>query len=72
MRWYSVKKHKPPIETLCFVYTNNNYVYAARLIDGFSLDIWAPNTTCEDCICSIEKISGVTHFCIPDPVEIEK
>ncbi len=71
MRWYSIKKYIPPMEVICFIFTENNYIYAAKLIDSGSSDIWAIENTTEEGGTYTEKIYGITHFCIPEPIEIE-
>jgi hypothetical protein len=71
MKWYSVAKYKPPMEVMCWIFTENNYLYSGRLIDGEDYSVWAVD---QDCSCKDSntiQIHGVTHFCIPEPVEIE-
>jgi hypothetical protein len=72
MKWYSVKKYKPMTSTTCLIFTENNICYAARLESIDTPDVWIHDYYCEDCQeSSYEKIYGVTHFCVPDPVEID-
>lgn len=71
MQWYSVKTHEPPMETICLIFTENNYYYVGRLIDSSERDTWATDSECEGHGSLIHTVFNVTHFCIPDPVEIE-
>ena len=70
MRWYSVNTYKIPanigivfialsVDELC-VYKLSKYTYDART-DAFRWFDENDNT-----------FSQVTHFCIPDPIEIEE
>jgi len=71
MKWYSIKTHKPPMETVCLIFTENNYYYIAKLIDESNFSKWVVDNVCDEHGTYFETIYGVTHFCIPDPVEIE-
>lgn len=66
MKWYSVKKYKPPFcDMELFVYAGGTTIKAecCGMSDGsFSF------TDVEDDLL----IKDVTHFCIPDPIEIEE
>lgn len=73
MKWYSVKKYFPPISTDCLIFTENNVFFVAFLENKDIPDIWIHDYYCEDCKQSkYEKIFGVTHFALIDPVEIEE
>ena len=73
MKWYSVKKFSPPISTYCLIFTENNYTYVARLESKNTPNIWIHDYHCEKCENSAyEKIFGITHFAIIEPVEIEE
>lgn len=69
MKWYSVKTHIPPMDTVCLIFTENNYFYLGMLIDSSCYKTWVVDADCESCGSITEKIYGVTHFCIPDPIE---
>jgi hypothetical protein len=71
MKWYSIKKFSPPISTYCLIFTENKYSYVARL-ESSDLTTWIHDYHCEDCENSNwEKIYGVTHFCIIEPIELD-
>lgn len=65
MKWYSIKTHNAPQQTVCLVFTESNYYHLANAWDPTSPSVW---------LCPVDHhpIHGVTHFCIPDPVEIEQ
>lgn len=71
MKWYSVKKYMPPMHTDCLVFTENNYYYVARLIDSSDYAAWVADYECEEHGSYTQELCGITHFCIPDPIEIE-
>jgi len=66
MKWYSIKKYKAPVQTICFLMTELNMYYMGTL--GCSKDQrkWIIDYPDND-----ETINNVTHFLIPDPIEIE-
>ena len=81
MKWYSVKHYRPPANGYCLVRTENGAFYTAEWRNGDSDDPtnedqyssgWMMDTMCEEYSApeSID-IYGVTHFCIPEPVEKE-
>ena len=73
MKWYSIREYKPPIEVMCFIFTENNSFYCGQLIECDNPDVWSVNYTCEGCEEDGQyQVYGITHFCIPDPVELEK
>lgn len=72
MKWYSVRKYVPPMQTICLIFTECNYYYVGRLLDNEDPSIWVIDHECEEHGSYNEKIAGVTHFCIPDPIEIEE
>ena len=61
MKWLSVKKFKPINSTNCLIVYGNNSVEYAYVVDGLFFRLH-----------SDQILKNVTHFCIPDPVEIEK
>ncbi len=69
MRWYSVKKYIPPIKnTLYFVRVANGDIFVAKIEsynnDGRHIWISDDNMYFDD--------YQITHFCFPDPVEVEE
>lgn len=64
VNWFSVKKYLPPMQVLCLVVTDENYLYLAHLDTVHDVTVWTHETD--------GFVRGVTHFCIPDPVEIEE
>lgn len=79
MKWYSIKKYRPPARGYCLVRTEHGSFYSAEWRDG-SEDLhadnscgWMMESLSEDHGCpDYIEIFGVTHFCIPEPVEIEE
>lgn len=61
MKWYSVKKYKPPVDGNRYLVFAENEIYIA-----FCEDLYWMNYE------SGTLISEVTHFCIPDPIEVEE
>lgn len=73
MKWCSIKEFLAPTDTWCLIFTENNYTYVARLPDKDNPDCWVHDYDCEECQnSSHEKIYGVTHFCVIEPVPINK
>jgi len=69
MKWYSVKKFIAPASTNCLIFTENNATYVARLESIDTPSIWIHDYHCEECENSqYEKIYGVTHFSLIEPV----
>ena len=66
MKWYSIKKHRPPRKVICLVFTVCNYLYLATLNDSEDFSIWTNNSDEKD-----DVIHDVTHFCIPGPVKLD-
>ncbi len=60
MKWYSVNKYIPHIGAEYFV-SDSEFFYCAE----YTGSAW---------ICPINEIpiGDITHFCIPDPIEIEE
>jgi len=62
MKWYSVKKYKPVSGRIYFVVDTYGILWLARYF--------------ADCEWHEEEYNGtilyITHFCVPDPVEIEE
>jgi len=72
MKWYSIKKFSPQISTDYLIFTENNHRYVARLESKDTPDVWSHDYHCGECQNSAyQKIYGVTHFAIIEPVEIE-
>lgn len=81
MKWYSVKKYRPPAQGFCLIRTQNGVFFTAEWRGGSSdcegitqyNSGWCMDTLCEefDAPPYIE-IFGVTHFAIIDPIEIEE
>lgn len=69
MKWYSVKKYKIP--------ANNTFIFVTLSVDELCIFKMAKYTYCDKTddfrwIGEDDHImSQVTHFFIPDPVEIE-
>lgn len=72
MKWYSVKKHKLPASSI----DNMLVRYLSALSGEYRMEVahyfeneWVDTVNLE----SLE-VNGytVTHFCIPDPIEIEE
>lgn len=61
MKWYSVKKYKPIMGNE-YIVTDGDFVYASRFLPGRE---WV-DTSNDDC-----EIGNITHFCIPEPIEVE-
>jgi hypothetical protein len=71
MKWYSIKEFTPPGSTYCLIFTENSHTYVARQESLITPHIWIHDYHCEDCENSAyEEISGVTHFCVIEPVPI--
>lgn len=72
MKWYSVKKFKPALNSKVFAITENGdiwtatYCYDDKFTDGDGEEVVFVSDT--DCI----TLNAVTHFCIPDPIELEE
>lgn len=77
MKWYSVKKYRAFQDGYCLIRTENGSCYVAEWRDSREDSCadysrgWMMDTLSEEYggPCSIE-IFCVSHFCIPDPVEI--
>ncbi len=61
MKWYSVKKYIPLKDQSYFI-TDSEYFYEGRLSHNGN---WIDSSL--EC-----EIGNITHFCIPDPIEIEE
>ena len=67
MRWYSVKKYSPAgAVTDCMVRTKGGGLWMA------CNETYDKDTFKFVCNRTDEYIEDVTHFCIPEPVEIEE
>lgn len=68
MKWYSVKKYTPYNDIgVCLVMTENDDVTMATFGYWSHTDqyLWLSDI-------DAKPLEGVTHFCIPEPVEIEE
>ena len=78
MKWYSINKYRPPAEGFCLVRTEWGTFYSAEYRNGnedsnanYSHG-WMMATLCEEFGAPVHiELFGITHFCIPEPVEIE-
>jgi hypothetical protein len=71
MKWYSIKKFTPLISTQYLIFTENHYTYIARIESIDTPDVWINDYDCDKCDTSAyQKIYGVTHFSIIEPVEL--
>ncbi len=68
MKWYSVKKYKPFLDTPVFVATAYGDIWSARYVES-ALDSDEPGYMAD---MDSKLIGSVTHFCIPDLIEIEE
>lgn len=70
MKWYSVKKHKIP--------ANIGFLFVALEVEelcSYAIAIYKHDIITDQFSWFHEngnKLSQVTHFCIPDPIEIEE
>lgn len=61
MKWLSVKKHKPPEDIdEFFIISKTKELYIGWICDGIT---W---------VTEYGYAKDITHFCIPDPIEIEE
>ncbi len=79
MKWYSIKTHRPPASGYCLIRTEHGSFYCAEWRGGSddrhcdASHGWMIDTLCEESECEqYKEIFGVTHFSIPDAVEIFK
>ncbi len=79
MKWYSIKKYRPPADGYCFIRTEHGSFYSGEWRGGCEdkhsdrSHGWMIDTLCEESNCNqYKEIFGVTHFCIPEPIEIEQ
>ena len=83
MKWYSVKKYRPPSCQYVFIRAVNELSESEQLFDRYfvamiedfndieNLDAWEmANSALHADLRLVEY--NVTHFCIPEPVEIEE
>lgn len=70
MKWYSVKKYIPPYDSwiICRLQHKDGWeeYITAKYISCKEWDYGVFSKTCED----KENEFKITHFCIPDPIEI--
>jgi hypothetical protein len=69
MKWYSVKKYVPPDDCKLFVITDYGDIWTCKYT-AEHLDEYDGALFISDMDGMIVK--GITHFCIPDPIEIEE
>lgn len=81
MKWYSVKKYKPPLNQYVIVRADTKYddpIYFTASWVGFEWDVEVMERICDNdepnnCIDTIGNDNYIiTHFAIPAPVEIEE
>ncbi|CAK0742108.1 hypothetical protein CCP3SC1AL1_1170010 [Gammaproteobacteria bacterium] len=66
MKWYSVRTHKPSVTCSdCMVRTRGGGI---KLATNIEMPDGSYQWECFDG----DQINDVTHFCIPEPVEIEE
>ena len=68
MKWYCAKKYKPILSSKVFVITQNKAIWTADYAFDHNDDEEANAYFISD---MTGTILPVTHFCIPDPVEID-
>lgn len=68
MKWYSVKKHIPVLECSCTLLRLSNGKYSFLALGEYDTHGWMSWEHKE--LIEFDDYT-VTHFCIPDPVEIE-
>ncbi len=71
MKWYCVKKHKPYASNQdCFLVRTKSKIGLFHLqIADYEDGMWVDKESYE--LIEVDDIE-VTHFCIPDPIEIEE
>lgn len=68
MKWYSVKKYTPYNDIgVCFVMTENDDVCLAHFGYAAKTDEYRWLSDID-----MEPLEGITHFCIPEPVEFNE
>lgn len=65
MKWYSVKKYRPPFDG-SYICVWKNGISQLDLYNG---NWWFVNHNGEELKIHYDS---VTHFCIPDPIELEE
>jgi len=77
MKWYSIKKYRPPTGNFIFIrielgsgqYDRNIVAMCEDLNEVKNAAAW--EVMANDALDIDLSLYKVTHFCIPDPVEIE-
>ena len=71
MRWYSVKKHKPPADYQDYVLIRVKWKSGIHRIEvaHYEGGEWVDSVDRE---FIEDEDRNVTHFCIPEPIEIEE
>lgn len=64
MKWYPINKFRPPLGSVIIVSSQSGHMFMGEYTLDYS-DI--PTFYSDEGI----SISGITHFCIPDPVGID-
>ncbi len=72
MKWYDIKKFKPVLNSKVFVVTQDGHIWTATYCydDRFDEGTGEEIVFVSDTDCMI--LYSATHFCIPDPIEIEE
>ncbi len=68
MKWYSVKKYRPPCDCKIFIITDYGDIWTAKFTEEHSHKN-VGNAFISDMDGMI--VHCITHFCVPDPVGIE-
>ncbi len=69
MKWYSVKKYKPPSNCKMFAITDYGDIWTCEYTEEHShKDLGVVFVSDMD----RSPVHSITHFCIPDPIEIEE
>lgn len=68
MKWYSIREYKPAvIGVFCFIRVRQGRIYVAK-VESYSSNEFYQWVSEDNKYFDTED---VTHFCIPDPIEIE-
>jgi hypothetical protein len=67
MKWYSVKKYKPYAIGVEYIIRNDFGVFIARPVQMEYFYSWV-----DEARRLFHETALPTHFCIPDPIEIEE
>ncbi len=67
MKWYSVKKYIAPSNCQLFLMTDYGSIFTGKYTEEHD-----EKTTAHLFVADMDDLvlSGITHFCVPDPIEI--